>query len=62
MEIKISKSKFAITIEEEANINDTLDGIVAALKLEGFMDKTIYEGLKGKAESMDNEYGFSEGD
>lgn len=60
MEIRITNRKYSISIEDESDINDTLDGIVAALQLEGFMVKTIYKGLLGKAESMANEFNFKE--
>ena len=62
MEIRISNAKYSIIIDEESNISDTLDGIVAALQLEGFPSQVIYRGLSGKAESMVSEYGLSEGD
>ena len=60
MEIITSTTKYSIVIDEGADINDTLDGIVAALQLEGFSSPTIYQALVGKAESMDMEHGFSE--
>lgn len=58
MEIRIRNTKYFITIDEDSNINDTLDGIVAALQPEGFAIQTIYEGLVGKAESMEKEFGL----
>ena len=60
MEIKISNKKYSVAIDDESNINEMMDGIVAALILEGFAVETIYEGLIGKAESMEQEYGFKE--
>ena len=60
MEIKISNKKYSVAIDDESNINEMMDGIVAALILEGFAVKTIYKGLIGKVESMEQEYGFKE--
>ena len=58
MEIKISNKKYSVTIDDESNINEMMDGIVAALILEEFAVGTIYEGLIGKAESMEQKYGL----
>lgn len=60
MEIKISNKKYSVAIDDESNINEMMDGIVAALILEGFTVGTIYEGLIGKAESMEIEYGLKD--
>ena len=60
MEIKISNKKYSVTIEDETTIHEMMDGIVAALILEEFTVGTIYEGLIGKAESLEREYGFEE--
>ena len=59
MEIKISNNKYTINIEA-TNINDTLDGIVSALLLEGYPANVIHDGLIGKIDSMESE--FSIGD
>ena len=58
MEIKISNKKYSVAIDDESNINEMMDGIVAALILEGFAVETINEGMIGKAESMEQEYGL----
>lgn len=60
MEIRVSNKRYSVTIEEDANINDVLDGVVAALQLEGFVPDSIRQGLKGKAESMEAEFNLGE--
>ena len=56
MEIIISNKRFSVKIDEDANINDTLDGVAAALQLEGFDSGTICKGFVNKAEAMTVEY------
>lgn len=60
MEIRISNKKHSVTIDDEISIHEMMDGIVAALILEGFTVGTIYEGFIGKAESMEQEYGLKD--
>ena len=55
MEIKTTNNKYTINIDV-ANINDTLDGIVSALLLEGYPANVIHDGLIGKVDSMESEF------
>ena len=48
-----------MSIDENSNINDTLDAIVCALILEGWHVETIRKALLGKAESMYNEFNLA---
>ena len=59
MEIKTTDGKYIINIDA-TTINDTLDGIVSALLLEGYPANVIHDGLIGKVDSMESE--FSIGD
>ena len=57
MEIKVKNEKGLVLfdINEDGNINCYMDMIVNALLAESFSAKTIIEGLRGKAESMELE-------
>ena len=55
MEIKTTDGKYTINIDA-TNINDTLDGIMSALLLEGYPVNVIHEGLIGKVDSMESEF------
>ena len=59
MEIKTSNNKYTLTIDA-ANINDTLDGIVSALLLEGYPANVIHDGLIGKVDSMESEFNIGD--
>ena len=59
MEIKTSNNKYTLTIDT-TNINDTLDGIVSALLLEGYPANVIHDGLIGKVDSMESEFNVGE--
>ena len=58
MEIITNKNSH-LSIDENSNINDTLDAIVCALILEGWHVETIRKALLGKAESMYNEFNLA---
>ena len=59
MEIKTSNNKYTLTIDT-TNINDTLDGIVSALLLEGYPANVIHDGLIGKVDSMESEFNIGD--
>ena len=57
MEIKVKNDKVTATfeIDEDANINDAMDIIVAAFVADGYLISSIADGLRSKAESMELE-------
>ena len=55
MEIKVKNDKVTATFEinEDANINDAMDIVVAAFIADGYAVSSIVGGLRRKAESME---------